>query len=244
MTRTMTAARRALADATGRRVAGEMNPSAHLPPADPARIETVSRREAYGRFFAVEEIALRHRLFSGGWSGLLEREAFVSGDAALLLPYDPDLDSVMLISQFRVGPYVRGQAQCWMLEPVAGRIDAGETPDQAALREAVEEARLSVSRLYPLAPHYPTPGANSEFFYPFIGITDLSARVPENGLGLDSEGEDIATHILARRELLELALNGQLQCGPLIAMSLHLDRMADAIRAGHSGAGAADLARR
>ncbi|MBA4491363.1 NUDIX domain-containing protein [Paracoccus sp. S1E-3] len=217
--------------AGGLRVAGEVEPTALLPEADPKRVEVISRFERYGRYFAVEEISLRHRLYSGGWSPVLEREVFISADAALLLPYDPVLDSVLLISQFRMGPLARGQAQAWMLEPVAGRIDAGETPADAARREAVEEAGLKVRRLYPLPGHYPTPGANSEFFYPFVGTVDLSGRTSGQGFGLEEEGEDIATHILPRAELVRLALSGQLQCGPLIIMALWLDREADRIRA-------------
>ncbi len=217
------------------RTAEEPEPTAHLPAPDPDRVEQMSRKEAYGRFFSVEEISLRHRRYDGGWSPVLQREVFISADAALLLPYDPVRDCVLLISQFRVGPMARGQVQCWMLEPIAGRVDAAETPEDAARREAVEEAGLHLERLYPLAPHYPTPGANSEFFYPFIAVADLSDRSSGLGFGLASEGEDIATHIMSRAELMELLESGQLQCGPLISMALMLDRMAEEIRADLAG---------
>lgn len=215
------------------RVRTETDPTALLPAPDSGRVEVVSRHERYGRFFSVEEISLRHRLYSGGWSPVLDREVFISADAALLLPYDPVTDSVLLISQFRMGPMARGQAQAWMLEPVAGRVDAGESPADAARREAIEEAGLEVQTLYPLPGHYPTPGANSEFFYPFIATVDLSARASGEGFGLEEEGEDIATHIIARAELMRLAMDGQLQCGPLMTMALWLDRQADRIRAEH-----------
>lgn len=217
------------------RVAAEADPTAHLPAPDPARVEQVARREAYGRYFSVEEIALRHRRHDGGWSQVLDREVFISADAALLLPYDPVADSVLLISQFRVGPMARGQVQCWMLEPIAGRVDAAETPADAARREAVEEAGLEIGRLYPLPPHYPTPGANSEYFYPFIAAVDLSSRASGQGFGLASEGEDIATHIMPRAELMQLVDTGQIQCGPLLGMAVMLDRMAATIRADMAG---------
>ena len=218
------------------RVRDEVEPTALLPESDSGRVEVISRHERYGRYFAVEEISLRHRLYSGGWSPVLDREVFISADAALLLPYDPVLDSVLLISQVRMGPLARGQAQAWMLEPVAGRIDAGESPADAARREAIEEAGLDVDRLYPLPGHYPTPGANSEFFYPFVATVDLSGRAAGQGFGLEEEGEDIATHIIPRTELVRLALEGQLQCGPLITLALWLDRQADQIQADQIGA--------
>lgn len=217
------------------RVAAEPDPVTHLPAPDPGRVAQISRHEAYGRFFSVEEIALRHRRFDGNWSPVLDREVFISADAALLLPYDPVADTVLLISQFRVGPMARGQVQCWMLEPIAGRVDADESPADAARREAVEEAGLQIGQLYPLPPHYPTPGANSEFFYPFIATVDLSGREAGQGFGLASEGEDIATHIIPREELVRLALSGQIQCGPLLSMAMMLDRMVPEIRADLAG---------
>ncbi|MFD1795788.1 NUDIX domain-containing protein [Paracoccus aurantiacus] len=218
--------------AAGLRIRTEPEATELLPEPDSSRVEVRSRHERYGRYFSVEEVELRHRRHDGSWSERLAREVFISADAALLLPYDPVRDEVLLISQFRVGPFARGQAQCWMLEPIAGRIDVGETPADAARREAVEEAGLSVGRLYALPGHYPTPGANSEYFYPFVATVDLSDYRAGQGFGLDDEGEDITTHVLPRAALLRLAMSGQLQCGPLFAMALWLDRQADAIRAG------------
>ncbi|WP_143025718.1 NUDIX domain-containing protein [Paracoccus isoporae] len=217
------------------RAALEADPSACLPEADASRVELLARREAYARYFSVEEISLRHRRYDGGWSPVLDREVFRSADAALLLPYDPGTDLVMVISQFRIGPLARGQAQCWMLEPIAGRIDAGERPEDAARREAQEEAGIEIGRIHALPPHYPTPGANSEFFYPFVGLADLSSQRAGAGFGLAEEGEDIATHILPRAELLRLVMAGQIQCGPLIAMAFWLDRMADQIAGSLAG---------
>ncbi|MFV0409569.1 MAG: NUDIX domain-containing protein [Paracoccus sp. (in: a-proteobacteria)] len=213
------------------RARAELSPTEYLPAPDPERARIELRHEAYGRFFAVEEISLRHRRFDGDWSPRLEREVFISADAALLLPYDPVRDQVLLVSQFRVGPLARGQVQCWMLEPIAGRIDAGESAESAARREAVEEAGVEVGELYALPPYYPTPGANSEFLYPFVAAVDLSGRVSGQGFGLAEEGEDIATHVLPRTELTRLAVTGQLQCGPLMIMVLWLDREAGRIRA-------------
>lgn|GEM_PF-213889 len=205
-------------------------PQTHLPQPDPARVEIQSRDEVWGGYFSVEQLSLRHRRHDGGWSNTLSREAFMSADAALLLPYDPARDEVLVISQIRIGPLARGQAQVWMLEPIAGRVDAGEPPEATARREAVEEAGLQIGRLYPLPEHYPSPGANSEFFYPFVGTADLSGHRTGHGFGVAGEGEDIATYILPRPELVALALNGQIQCGPLVLLALWLDRHAAQIR--------------
>lgn len=202
-------------------------------PGDPApsRIRILSRREPYAHFFSVEALRLTHRLHDGGWSAPLERAVFVSGDAVVVLPWDPVRDRVLVIDQFRAGPAARRDADPWLIEAVAGRIDAGETPASTAHREAQEEAGLTLQRLIPAPGHYPSPAILAEYLYSFIGIADLpdgSARVA----GLDSEGEDIRGHLLPRAHLTRMALEGRLANGPLILLTLWLDRMAETLLAG------------
>ena len=136
-------------------------------------VQVAQRREVYGKFFAVEEYDLRFRRFDGGQSPLVTRAAFVSGDAVTVLPYDAVRDRVLIVEQFRVGPFARGDTQPWQLEPIAGRIDAGESPENAARREAVEEAGLILGALLPIGSYYPSPGAKTEYIYSYVALTDL-----------------------------------------------------------------------
>ncbi|WP_370576433.1 NUDIX domain-containing protein [Paracoccus sp. MC1854] len=206
---------------------------AALPPGPKGddRLRIQSRSEPYGRYFSVESLRLTHRLHRGGWSDPLERAVFVSGDAVVVLPWDPMRDRVLVVDQFRAGPAARGDGQPWIYEPVAGRIDAGETPESTALREAVEEAGLTLERLIPAPAFYPSPGVAAEFIYGFIGITDL----PDDAAtvsGLSSEGEDIRGHVIPRDEFMRMALDGRIVSGPLLILALWLDRRADELRQG------------
>ena len=79
-------------------------------------------------FFAMDEMDLSFKRFDGSNSPIVTRAAFKSADAAIVLPYDPVRDRVLLVEQFRVGPYLRGASDCWSMEPIAGLIDAFETP--------------------------------------------------------------------------------------------------------------------
>lgn len=187
------------------------------------------RATPYLDHFAVEELRLRHRLHRGGWSGTLDRAVFLSGDAVVVLPWDPRRDRVLLVDQFRTGPAARGDPQPWLLEPVAGRIDPGDTAHETALREADEEAGLTLSRLVPVPGSYPSPGSVAEYIYAYIGIADLPDGAGGIG-GLASEAEDIRSHLLDRARLTEMALDGQIVNGPLLILALWLDRMADRLR--------------
>ena len=181
----------------------------------PGDVEVTRHTEPYAQFFSVEEFDLRHRRFDGTMSEPMRRAVFVSGDAATVLPYDPVRDRVMLIEQFRAGPFGRGDPQPWMLEPIAGRIDPGETPEAAARREAVEEAGLTLGALVKVGQYYPSPGMLAEYLYSFVGLADLPDGSAGLG-GLAEEHEDIRAHLVSFDRLMALVDSGEVQIAPLL----------------------------
>jgi len=189
----------------------------------PGDVTVASLRHPYGQFFALEERDTGWRQFAGQMGKPMTRAVFVSGDAVTVLPYDPVRGRVLLIEQFRAGPQARGDPQPWSLEAIAGRIDAGETPDQAARREAVEEAGLTLHDLRFVARYYPSPGAVSEYLYSYVALTDLpdgSAGV----FGLEHEAEDIRGHLISVERLMDLVRSGEIENAPLILTALWLER--------------------
>jgi nudix-type nucleoside diphosphatase (YffH/AdpP family) len=160
----------------------------------------------------------------------LQREVFVATDAALVLPYDPMRDRVLLVEQFRMGPYGRGDPRPWMLEPVAGRIDGGETPEEAAHRECLEEAGLSLRGLERISSHYCTPGYSTEVFHIFLGICDLPDTDKGQG-GLATEHEDIRTHVIDFERAMTLLQTGEANNGPLVLSLIWLQRERARLRA-------------
>lgn len=181
-------------------------------------------------FFLTRRLQLRHPTFDGGTSPLVTREVFVATDAAIVLPYDPKRDRVLLVEQFRMGPFGRGDVRPWMLEPVAGRLDAGETPEECARRECEEEAGLTLHGLEKIASHYCTPGCSTEYFHLFVGLCDLPDM--EQGLGgVETENEDIRTHVISFQDAMGLLETGEADNGPLILSLLWLSQKREALRA-------------
>ncbi|TJZ93705.1 NUDIX domain-containing protein [Paracoccus gahaiensis] len=192
-------------------------------------VTALARHQPFLGYFGVARNDLTHALHQGGTSAPMTREAFLMGDAAVLLPWDPVRDRVLVIEQFRFAPALRGDPQPWLLEPIAGRVDAGETPEAAILREAREEAGLQVTRLVPALHSYPSPGAVCEFLYQYVGIADLPDGIA--GIhGLEGEAEDIRGHLMDRAALSALVDAGQITNGPLALLSLWLDARADRLR--------------
>jgi ADP-ribose pyrophosphatase len=168
--------------------------------------QVLKRERCFDGFFKIDKLTIRHRLFEGGWIESLQRELFVRDDATCLLPYDPVLDKVLLIEQFRVGACGRERSP-WLLELVAGINEPGEPPESVARREAVEEAAVEVGELISICEYFVSPGGNSERVRIYCGQADLSAH--EGGVhGLDEEGEDIRVHLLSRAEAYALVQNG------------------------------------
>jgi nudix-type nucleoside diphosphatase (YffH/AdpP family) len=191
-------------------------------------VEIVERRQAYARFFAVEEHLLRHRRFDGGQSDTLERAIFTSGDAVVVLPYDPRRDAVLLIEQFRAGPWARRDPRPWRLETVAGRCDRNEPPDATARREAREEAGIELGRIERIAGFYPSPAIMSEFITAFVGEADLGGA--GGVFGLPEEHEDIRALAVPLAAALAAVESGEIDTAPLMLSLLWLERHAPRLR--------------
>ncbi len=181
-------------------------------------------------FFLTRDYRLRHPRFDGTMSPEMRREVFVATDAALVLPYDPRRDRVMLVEQFRMGPFGRGDPRPWMIEPVAGRIDPGETPEETARRECLEEAGLRLRALEKISTHYCTPGYSTEVFHLFIGLCDLPELEKGQG-GLAFEHEDIRTHVISFEHAMALLESGEANNGPLVLALIWLQRERARLRA-------------
>lgn len=109
----------------------------------------------------MERYRLPHRLFNGDWSCPVVRELFERGHAAAVLPYDPVRDEVISVEQFRIGALaVRGGP--WLLEIVAGMIEADETAEEVVKRESVEEVNCAITDIISLYDYLVSPGGTSE----------------------------------------------------------------------------------
>ena len=192
-----------------------------------------AKRSVYKGFFSVEEHDLTYQKFNNEQSNVVTRSTIVSSDAVIVLPYDPVNDRILLIEQFRAGPYVKGDENPWVLEPIAGLIDEGETPESAGTREAQEEALLEIKRLELVARSYPSPGVSTEFFHQYIGIVEL---LDSSNLiaGLQSENEDIRSHIFEYEQFFEMIESGKVKVGPLILLGLWLSKNRNRLRKTYS----------
>ena len=161
----------------------------------------------YQGFFRISKLTLRHRLFNGGWSKPLAREVFQRGDAVGVLLYDPQHHLIGLVEQFRVGA-LKDQHGPWQYEVIAGMIEAGETPQQVAVRELQEEAGLAVEKLLPICDYLVSAGGTDEKMYLFCGLCNLQAC--GGVFGVDNEGEDILFQVWPYTDVMQAQAQGLL----------------------------------
>ena len=184
-------------------------------------VRVLEDQTPWSGYFSMRRLTLQHRRFAGGWSEPIVREIFERGDAVGVLPYDPVNDSLVMIEQFRPGA-LRGSDSPWMLELIAGVVEAGESDEDVVHREAMEEAACELSELLPIATVFPSAGACTEQVRLFCGRVSSAAI---GGLhGLDDEGEDILVHSLPRLEALQMLADNRIPNGhTLIALQwLHI----------------------
>lgn len=164
-----------------------------------ADTEVLKREVCHRGFMQLERLQLRHKLFAGGWSEVIERELLVKDQAVGVLLFDPAREEVVLVRQFRVGALGATQSP-WLLELVAGMVGEDEELIEVASREAQEESNCSPENLTEITSYYNSPGTSNEKISLFCGQVDASAA--GGVFGLAQEHEDIEVVILPLDEVI------------------------------------------
>lgn len=168
-------------------------------------VEVLGRETLYERFFRVEKISLRHKLFKGSWSNNINREIFLRGNAIAVVLYDPVNDLIGMIEQFRIGAMDEANGP-WCYEVVAGMVEDGEEPEAVARRELLEEANVTPYHLEFICDFLSSPGGSDEKLFLYCGLSDLSSAGGVHGLS--DENEDIHLHCFNADEVFSELLNG------------------------------------
>jgi ADP-ribose pyrophosphatase len=142
-----------------------------------------------------------------------ERDVLRSGPVVGVLPIDFERQQVVLTRQFRLGGHLaanRGE----MVEIVAGRVDEGERPADAARRECYEEIGTLPLMLTRLFDFTPAPALSDEIMTLFLATIDASKAL--DWAGAPHENEEIAVVSYTIADTIELLEARALYSGPTI----------------------------
>jgi ADP-ribose pyrophosphatase len=139
------------------------------------------------------------------------REMITHPGSVVVLPVLPD-KKIVLIRQYRHA------ARQYMWELVAGRIDAGEKPKQAAARELMEETGYRARKYTIFLDVFPSPGFLEERMYIL-----LAERVTP-GVARPEEDEKIDSQAYTGKELEQMIHKGKIVDAKTIAGLLYYFR--------------------
>jgi ADP-ribose diphosphatase len=143
----------------------------------------------------------------------LTRDILRFGRVVAVLPVDLKRSQVVLLHQFRLAAHLaNGHGN--LVEIVAGFVEAGETPMQAALRECEEEIGVMPSALVELFTYLTSPGSSDEEITIFLGVIDAT-RVPSRA-GAARENEITRPIVLSIHDALAALAARTVRNGPLI----------------------------
>lgn len=120
------------------------------------KVEIIEQETVYEGYYDLRDVTFRHSLFSGDLSGPIKRLVLDIGEIAAGLIVNRKKQRVVLIEQFRLPATLRDDG--WLVEVVAGRVDPGETVEQAFRRETLEEAGYEVNNIQQIHRFYPAAG--------------------------------------------------------------------------------------
>jgi ADP-ribose pyrophosphatase len=173
-------------------------------------VQILDKDTVFKGYFQIDRYRLRHRTFAGGWTQDIVREIFERGHAVVVMLYDPALDKVALIEQFRPGALAAGWYP-WLIECVAGIIEPGEHPDAVARRETREEAGTEPTDMIEIGAYLVTAGGSSESCRLYCARID--AATVDGIHGLEHEGEDIRVFTIPTEDAYAMTKDGRINNG-------------------------------
>jgi nudix-type nucleoside diphosphatase (YffH/AdpP family) len=117
-----------------------------------------------------------------------KREIYDHGNSAVVLPYDPIRDTVLLTRQFRLPIYLQDGVDR-SIEACAGKLE-GEKAETRIIKEIEEELGYRIEKVDRLFELYVSPAAIMEKITFFTCAYSPADKVSDGG-GLADEGEDI-----------------------------------------------------
>jgi ADP-ribose pyrophosphatase len=131
------------------------------------------------------------------------REVVVHPEVVAMVPVLPD-GRLVLVRQYREA------VRRTLLEVPAGGIDGGETPEEAARREMIEETGYRVGSLTHMCSFYSSPGFTTELMHVYL-CEGLQAGKPTE------ENDEIEVLSLTPDEAIEAVQGGQVMDAKSVA---------------------------
>ncbi len=154
------------------------------------KAEILKQTRLFDDFFKIDEVIVEHQQQDGTMSVPQRRLVFERGNSVGVLLYNADNNAVVIVNQFKVPVLIARRrdnpttVDGWVTEAVAGMIDEYETPEEAVIRETMEETGYKIQKPVLIAKFLSSPGGTSErIFLYFAEVTDADRTGKGGGIG-------------------------------------------------------------
>ncbi|MEA3196623.1 MAG: hypothetical protein QOF32_675 [Gammaproteobacteria bacterium] len=194
-----------------------------------SRVRIIEERLLSDDWYILKKTTFEYRCRDGRWERQ-SRETYDWGNGAVLLLFNVERSTVVLIRQFRFPTFINGCDDGLLVEACAGLLD-GEDPHTCIRREAEEETGFRIRSPRKILEAYMSPGSVTEKLHFFVAEYESQDRVSAGG-GDAAEGEDIEVIELPLASALKMISTGAIQDGKTImllqyAALVGLDRLRD-----------------
>ena len=136
----------------------------------PSKVDVESRRRVADGWLKVDEIIYRFETFSGAMSAPVTRDIVRRQDAAVGLIRHRSRGTLIFVEQFRLAAH--GKSDGWIVEICAGKLDPGESAEEAMIRELREETGYEAIGVTPITSFFVSPGYTDERMYLYLVDVD------------------------------------------------------------------------
>jgi nudix-type nucleoside diphosphatase (YffH/AdpP family) len=179
------------------------------------RVRIIEERLLSDDWYVLKKTTFEYRCRDGRWEKQ-SRETYDRGNGAVVLLFNVERSTVVLIRQFRFPTFVNGCHDGLLIEACAGLLD-GEDALTCIRREAEEETGFRVKSPRKILEAYMSPGSVTEKLHFFVAEYDFQDRVSAGG-GDAAEGEDIEVLELPLSSALQMITTGAIQDGKTIML--------------------------
>jgi len=187
------------------------------------KIEVISESRAYDGYLKIEEAIIKET--DSEDQVQYSRFALKRPDAAAILVYNADEDTVILVKQHRYPAHVHGISED-IYEIPAGKVDGDEKPEAAAIREVKEEIGYDIKEgnMIFVSKYFPSVGYSSEMIHLYAATVTNSDKTSEGG-GAEGEHENIDIYDVPATEVFNMISSGEIIDGKTIMGASKLWRL-------------------
>jgi nudix-type nucleoside diphosphatase (YffH/AdpP family) len=158
-----------------------------LPPL--RRVDIRKTTRVFDDHFNVDELVLAYEHSDGTMSAEQRRLVLQNKDSSSVFLFNADTKKVILVNHFKA-PTLGGTSG-WITETIAGRIQAYESPEIAALRAVTAKTGYRIRKLESITTYFPAPSYSSErihLYYAEVNNADKQENNQGNGPNHSNRG--------------------------------------------------------